>query len=146
MLTRCRNPNREDWPRYGGRGIDVCARWLRFENFLEDMGLRPEGTTLDRKDTDGNYTLDNCKWSTPLEQVQNRPKGFFKGERNNPVVLTLEQVKEIKEAWEDLVIAPNRVRRRRGTAYPLIRKLAAKYQVSFGCIAKIVYNTTWRET
>lgn len=67
------------YPQYGGRGIKVCDRWQRFENFLADMGVRPEGKTLDRIDTDGNYEPGNCKWSTASEQQQNKRR-FFKGD------------------------------------------------------------------
>lgn len=133
MLTRVRNPNRDDWPRYGGRGIGVCKRWLKFKNFLADMGERPNGTTLDRKNTNGNYCKRNCRWSTPLEQVRNRPKGFFRGERNNQAVLTWDEVRIIRSEWDVL-----------GHAYATISKLAVKFNVSFGCIHKVVYNQTWQ--
>ncbi len=73
MKTRCYNINDEHYPRYGGRGIYVCYEWRNsFEAFLRDMGERPDGRTLDRKDNDGPYTKDNCCWSTPAEQAQNR--------------------------------------------------------------------------
>jgi hypothetical protein len=72
MHTRCNNPNADWYHRYGGRGIKVCERWNTFENFLNDMGERPKGKTIDRIDNDGNYEKNNCKWSTPLEQANNK--------------------------------------------------------------------------
>lgn len=74
MLSRVRNPKHHQFKDYGGRGITVCDRWLKFENFLEDMGQRPEGKTLDRMEVDGNYEPSNCRWATPLEQAQNKRK------------------------------------------------------------------------
>jgi hypothetical protein len=71
MKQRCQNPKAPDYARYGGRGIRVCERWQKFANFLVDMGSRPEGMTLDRKDTNGNYEPGNCRWATPAEQQQN---------------------------------------------------------------------------
>lgn len=77
MLDRCYNENNLHYDYYGGRGITVCDRWREsFENFLEDMGERPRGLTLDRyPDMNGNYEPGNCRWATKKEQAQNtRPK------------------------------------------------------------------------
>ena len=73
MIQRCENPNDKAYKDYGGRGIKVCERWRKFENFYADMGNRPEDKSLDRwPDNDGDYEPDNCKWSTYLEQAQNK--------------------------------------------------------------------------
>lgn len=75
MITRCGNPNQKDWHSYGGRGIIVCERWREsFENFLEDMGKKPKGLTLDRIDVNGNYEPGNCRWATSQEQTANKRK------------------------------------------------------------------------
>lgn len=76
MRYRCENPNCHAWENYGGRGIKVCERWRDFASFVEDverlLGPRPEGMTLDRIDTNGNYEPGNVKWSTAVEQRANR--------------------------------------------------------------------------
>lgn len=71
MRERCTNPKNKYFKNYGGRGITVCDRWHIFEHFLADMGERPPGLTLDRKDNDGNYEPGNCRWATPSEQNKN---------------------------------------------------------------------------
>ena len=83
MLQRCTNPKNPAFDRYGGRGITVCKRWLLFDNFLADMGEKPDGKSLDRIDVNGNYELSNCRWATALEQARNARSNIvvdYKGE------------------------------------------------------------------
>jgi hypothetical protein len=80
MRNRCNNPRAPRYKDYGGRGIAVCKRWDKFQNFLADMGERPPGTTLDRKNNDRGYSKRNCRWATPAEQSSNkRVKPSLKG-------------------------------------------------------------------
>jgi|SRR5215472_14821400 len=71
MRQRCLNPNHKWWPSYGGRGISICARWNDFNCFLADMGEKPLGMSLERKNNDGNYEPSNCKWVSAKEQANN---------------------------------------------------------------------------
>lgn len=72
MKKRCENKNSAMFRHYGGRGINVCERWKKFEEFFSDMGPRPCGKSLDRINNNGNYEPSNCRWATATEQCENQ--------------------------------------------------------------------------
>ncbi len=74
MIYRCKTKGKEY---YHTKKIKVCNRWLKFENFLEDMGDRPSGLTIDRIDNKGNYCLENCRWATSKQQSRNRSNNLL---------------------------------------------------------------------
>lgn len=91
---RCYNPHNENYPRYGGRGIRVCARWRSFIKFLADMGEAPAGMTLDRKNNDGDYNIGNCEWTTRRDNVRNSTVSKY---------LTFQGVRMRLGEWEQAV-------------------------------------------
>lgn len=93
MLMRCRNPKWHGYKYYGGRGISVCERWLRLLNFVADMGPRPDGMFLERKDNNLGYCKGNCVWATRLEQARN--KRWSKGFTVNGVSVTAIELSEM---------------------------------------------------
>lgn len=78
MKARCLNPNIENYAYYGGRGICVCERWMDFQNFLADMGIRPAGTSLDRINPNLSYYQENCRWATQEVQTKNKRKPVYR--------------------------------------------------------------------
>lgn len=87
MRERCTRPSHPYFEHYGGRGIKVCDRWAKFANFLADMGERPDGMTLDRRDVDGDYEPSNCRWATKIEQRWNRrDMAMMAEQRELPIV------------------------------------------------------------
>lgn len=81
MRHRCQNPKFAGYSNYGGRGIKVCDRWQVFAAFYADMGDKPAGKTLDRKDVNGNYEPTNCRWATATEQAHNKRNTIMVGGR-----------------------------------------------------------------
>ena len=111
MIDRCRNPNDSAYRYYGERGISVCDRWLGENgliNFIEDMGERPKGKSIDRINNNGNYEPQNCRWATTKEQNSNTRRNRF---------LTLNGEKKWVREWAQILeIKPSVIlkRKRRG--------------------------------
>jgi hypothetical protein len=94
MKSRCLDKNNTHWGRYGGRGIKVCKDWLVFENFYRDMGDRPEGMTLDRKNNEKGYFQDNCRWVSRKTQSNNK---------NGNIFLVLFEIKKTIAQWAEIL-------------------------------------------
>lgn len=105
MIQRCTNPNHSRYEDYGGRGITVCDRWLKFSNFIEDMGIRTtEKHQLDRRDNNAGYSPENCRWATVTENARNA--------RSN-LKITWEGKTQCFTAWaEELGIPKHRAQSR----------------------------------
>ena len=124
MIRRCSDPNFGNYARYGGRGIRVCEQWQGprgFEQFLADMGKRPDGKTLDRADSNGNYEPSNCRWLTPVEQARN----------TRAVKLTMSAAREI------------RARATRGETHVSI---ALSFGVDASNVNHVVAGRAWKES
>jgi hypothetical protein len=94
MRQRCYNSKHPSYQNYGGRGIKVCKRWRRFENFSLDMGDRPKGTSLERINVNRDYRPSNCRWATRRDQQNNR--------RDNRI-LTYKGITKPISFWADEV-------------------------------------------
>jgi hypothetical protein len=128
MVRRCTNPSSADWVRYGGRGITVCLRWHRFEDFLADMGPCPDNLTLDRINNDGNYEPGNCRWTTWEQQMRNRRSN--RGARHPNAKLTVDDALAI------------RYMARYGATQ---RSIASDFGVSHANVGYIVRGRAWPE-
>ena len=128
MVKRCTNPSCADWPRYGGRGITVCLRWRRFEDFLADMGQVPDNLMLDRINNDGNYEPGNCRWTTFEQQMLNRRSNA--GERHSNAKLSVDDV------WTIRLLAQDGFTQ---------RSIATGFGVSHANVGYIVRGEAWRE-
>ena len=111
MHARCSNPSVDSFSEYGGRGIKVCDRWKSFENFYADMGNPPDGMSLDRKDTNGNYEPANCRWATLIQQARNKRTSLF--------LTHAGQTLHINEWAERLEIGAATIRSRLHREYPV---------------------------
>jgi len=100
MRQRCLNVKNAAYPRYGGRGIEICERWMDFVMFYADMGKRPSPEhSLERIDNSRGYSPDNCKWATEIEQQRNR--------RDNVLITFQGETKTIAEWAEQLGLSAN---------------------------------------
>lgn len=120
MIARCTYPQDKSYAHYGGSGITVCERWMTFGNFLEDMGKRPLGMTLDRfPNRNGNYEPGNCRWATTKEQIANR----------NPIILSVDDVNEIRGRHEHGERA---------------RSIAKRFNLSVKYTGQIIRSEVWK--
>ena len=116
MKNRCQNKNYKKYRHYGGRGIAVCSRWLSFKNFILDMGEVPDGFTLDRIDTNGNYEPKNCRWATQKEQQNNR--------RNNHRILFRGRNLTLSQLERETGISQDKIQQRLKRGWPVDRALS----------------------
>lgn len=118
MLSRCNNPNHQNYKNYGGRGITVCSRWHKFIDFLSDIGEPPEGFVLDRVDNNGNYGLLNCRWTDKKTSRRN----------SRSVKLSMEEAVKIRELYSEGCIQ---------------EEMAERFNVHQVLISRVVSGKVW---
>lgn len=122
-MDRCYNENNIGYQNYGGRGIKVCLRWHKVENFISDMGKRPTPShSIERINVNGNYTPNNCRWATRKEQMRNRTDNTY---------LTLNGVTQSLVSWSETL----------GIKYAtLLRRMKAKWSDIRVLTTPVKYN------
>lgn len=122
MKNRVLNSKAYDYRFYGGRGITINPRWLKFENFLADMGRKPDSKlTLERRDNDDSYYKENCYWASRQDQARNRRKSFHKC---------------------NMALA-NEIRRLYATGKWYQQELASKFGLTQSHVSQITRNVCW---
>jgi hypothetical protein len=127
MKSRCLNKNHTAYSYYGGRGVKVCDKWLTFDGFLEDMGVRPDGTTLGRLGDKGNYEKSNCEWQTKKKQTETLH--IPKGSKHYKAKLTEHDVKIMRRAYEAGMCTQ--------------RELAFEYNISKLTVWSVLKRKSW---
>lgn len=124
MIARCTNPNDTSWRWYGARGVTVCSRWLRFENFYADMGPRPSsGHSIDRfPNSSGNYEPRNCRWATDAQQTRNYGRN---------IQITFQGRTQCVVDWAaELGFRPSCIYQRLDRGWDLVRALTTPHRFS----------------
>jgi len=125
MMDRCYNKKNKAYKNYGGRGIYVCDRWHDYKKFMEDMGSRPEKTSIDRINNDDGYSPENCRWATSTQQARNR-----------------RGIKLNYELAEKMRSEKRRCKNGRGEGLTR-QQIAEKYGVSVATVKKVLCGAYW---